>query len=292
MARSCGARSGGNDGPLRKRVPIIARCLVVLTWVWFPPIATSAQTSEPPVPLFTRNDIYLGAAFLLGTAALGPFDERVARRLQEPGAQAHRKTQLTATSVRLLADPGSVIIGVSFYGIGRLTHHERLADLGLHGTEAIAVGTVVTGVIKLTTGRSRPYVTNDTNPGDFGWFRGLTKGRDYASFPSGHTLSAFAAASAVTAEAGRWNHNTRWIVGSVLYTGATAVALSRLYNNQHWASDVILAAGIGTFAGNKVVRYQHRTNPNNRLDRWLLSASVSTGDNGALHFTIGPRFGR
>jgi membrane-associated phospholipid phosphatase len=249
--------------------------------------AQSASGSQPQVPLFTQNDAYLGAVFVIGTAALMPLDERVARRLQEPGAQAHLHVQQFATIVRLIADPGSIIIGASLYGIGRLTHHDRLADLGLHGTEAIAVGSVATGVIKVTTGRSRPYVTNDTNPQDFGLFRGM-RGRDYASFPSGHTLSAFAAASAVTAEAGRWNHNTQWIVGTVLYTGATAVGLSRLYNNQHWASDVILAAGIGTFAGNKLVRYQHRINPNNKVDRWLLGASVSTGSSNAIHLILGP----
>lgn len=233
------------------------------------------------MPLFTQNDIYLGAVFAIGTAALMPFDQRVAHRLQDSSAQAHLHIQQMSTVVRLIADPGSIIIGSSLYGIGRLTHHRRIADLGLHGTEAIAIGTAVTGVIKLSTGRSRPYVTNDTNPRDFSLMRGL-KGRDYASFPSGHTLSGFAAASAVTAEAGRWNHNTQWIVGTVMYTGATAVGLSRLYNNQHWASDVILAAGIGTFAGNKVVRYHHRTNPDNRFDRFFLGASVASGDKAQL----------
>lgn len=260
----------------------LARLMVVVLSVSLAPSSSYGQSSsgtEPRVPLFTQNDAYLAAFFAIGTAALVPFDERVARRLQVPSAQEHLHIQQLATVVRLIADPGSIIIGASLYGIGRLTHHERLADLGLHGTEAIAVGGAVTEVIKIAAGRSRPYVTNDTNPHDFALLRGL-RGRDYASFPSGHTLSAFAAASAVTAEAGRWNHNTQWIVGTVLYTGATAVGLSRLYNNQHWASDVILAAGIGTFAGNKVVRYQHRTNPHNKLDRWLLGASVSSGSAG------------
>jgi membrane-associated phospholipid phosphatase len=267
----------------------LARDLLLLGLCFAPPAVSLGQTTtstQPTVPLFTHNDIYLGAVFAIGTVALMPFDERVARRLQEPDAQSHLHVQQLATVVRLIADPGSLIIGGSLYGIGRLTHHARLADLGLHGTEAIAIGGATTEVIKLTAGRSRPYVTNDTNPRDYALLRGL-KGRDYASFPSGHTLSAFAAASAVTAEAGRWNHNTQWIVGTVLYTGATAVGLSRLYNNQHWASDVILAAGIGTFAGNKVVRYEHRTNPHNKVDRWLLGASVSTGTTNAVSLILG-----
>jgi membrane-associated phospholipid phosphatase len=59
-----------------------------------------------------------------------------------------------------------------------------------------------------------------------------------------------------------------------MYGGASAVAFSRMYNNQHWATDVIMAAGIGTFAGNKVIRFNHQTNKHNRLDKLLLSASI------------------
>jgi hypothetical protein len=42
-----------------------------------------------------------------------------------------------------------------------------------------------------------------------------------------------------------------------MYGGAALVGLSRMYNNRHWASDVITGAAIGTFAGTKVVRYHH-----------------------------------
>jgi hypothetical protein len=46
-----------------------------------------------------------------------------------------------------------------------------------------------------------------------------------------------------------------------------------MYNNQHWASDVAVGAAIGTFFGLKVVRYHH-SHPDNRIDRWLLSATL------------------
>jgi membrane-associated phospholipid phosphatase len=57
-----------------------------------------------------------------------------------------------------------------------------------------------------------------------------------------------------------------------LYGGATLVGVSRMYNNAHWGSDVVIGAAIGTFGGIKVVKYHH-TRPGNRLDRWLLSAT-------------------
>jgi membrane-associated phospholipid phosphatase len=67
-----------------------------------------------------------------------------------------------------------------------------------------------------------------------------------------------------------------------MYGGATAVGLSRMYDDQHWASDVLMGAAIGTFAGLKTVRFNH-THVGNELDRILLGARiVSTGNGTAL----------
>jgi membrane-associated phospholipid phosphatase len=105
-------------------------------------------------------------------------------------------------------------------------------------------------------------------------------------------VAAFAAAAAVSAETSRWwPQATYFGIGPVLYGGAAAVGLSRMYNNRHWASDVLTGAMIGTFAGTKVVRY-HRTHPGNRIDRWLLNASVSADRLHTVSFSILPALGR
>jgi membrane-associated phospholipid phosphatase len=54
-----------------------------------------------------------------------------------------------------------------------------------------------------------------------------------------------------------------------------------MYNNQHWASDVIAGAAIGTLTGIKVFRYQH-SHPDNWLDRKLLRAGISVSNTGML----------
>ena len=78
-----------------------------------------------------------------------------------------------------------------------------------------------------------------------------------------------------------WPDHT-WLVGPLTYGGAAAVGLSRMYNDKHWASDVVLGAGVGIVTGLKVVRYAH-AHPGNALDRWLLSTSVTPdGQGGAL----------
>ena len=72
-----------------------------------------------------------------------------------------------------------------------------------------------------------------------------------------------------------------WVVGPLMYAGATAVGLSRMYHNKHWASDVVIGAAIGTFSGRKVVQYAHG-HPGNLIDRVILRTSVVPDGNGGV----------
>jgi len=252
-----------------------------------------ADTGYHAPSLFTWRDGVLAAGFLAATILTRPIDKRAAVALQDSVWQANSIYQKTAAIVRNIALPGSGIIGVTMYATGRLTHSERLAQVGLHGTEALAIGAVTGTILKDTFGRARPFVdTTGPNPDDWQLLRGFHAGESYRSFPSGHSTAAFAAAAAVSAETSRWwPQLTYFGIGPILYGGAAAVGLSRMYNNRHWASDVITGAMIGTFAGTKVVRY-HRTHPGNRLDRWLLKAQVTIEPSNGASFSIAPALAR
>src|SRR5690349_15302830 len=113
--------------------------------------------------LFTYRDAVLAAAFAGLTVAMFPVDKSVASRLQNPNAQANHLFENAATDVRVLADPGSVIITASMYGIGKLAGWRNVADFGLHGAEALAVAGVATTFLKGVSGRARPFVSLDTN---------------------------------------------------------------------------------------------------------------------------------
>lgn len=239
-------------------------------------------------PLFSARDAWIAGGFVVGTLALAPLDRQVAEVLQDSLRQRSRPYQFGATGFRLIGFPGTVIIGGSMYAVGRLAGNERVADLGLHGTEAILLGTALNVTIKTLAGRARPY--NDVNnPYDFQLGRGWLNDR-FQSFPSGHALAAFAAAAAVTSETARWWPESKPWVGAATYSGAALVGLSRMYNNYHWTSDVIIGAGIGTFAGWKVVQYAH-DNPDNRIDQWLLGVTlVPSGGGHAARLWLLPVF--
>ncbi|MDQ6886139.1 MAG: phosphatase PAP2 family protein [Gemmatimonadota bacterium] len=247
-------------------------------------VPAQARDSTAPPPLFAARDAAYAGAFVLGTLAIAPLDKAIADYLQ--GApQAHRLLHPFSRTVEIITFPGAFVIGGGLYGAGRLAKNREMAELGLHGSEAIVIGLGVTSLLKYGVGRARPYVAR--NPHDYGFGRGLHDER-YRSFPSGHTLIAFAAAAAVTQETSEfWPHST-WYVAPAMYGGATLVGLSRMYNNKHWASDVIMGAAIGTFSGLKVVKYHH-DRPGNRLDRWLLGASLSgTGEGNVLRLLALP----
>jgi membrane-associated phospholipid phosphatase len=257
------------------------RCVraLLLLALLAPPAIAQVGDGTYQRPLFTWRDAVLAGGFAFGTLAIRPLDKSAAVSLQRPTSQQRKVLRTASAIVRTIAEPGSVIIGTSMYAVGRVSKSDRLAELGLRGTEALFVGEGFADVLKYSFGRARPFVdTVSPNPDDWQLLRGLHRGDPYRSFPSGHTVAAFAAAAAVSAETSRWwPQATYYGIGPMLYGGAVAVGVSRMYENRHWASDVIMGAAIGTFAGTKVVRY-HRTHPTNQLDRWLLRASLSPSD--------------
>lgn len=241
-------------------------------------VVAPSDTQHVHKTLFTWRDAALAGGFTALTIAMFPVDRHIAGQLQNPNTQANRFFDNSATGVELITSPGAFIIGGGMYAIGRWGGHPNLEDLGWHGTEAVLLSSAVTGLLKGTLGRARPFVVNDTNPHDFKFGGGFTSS-DRQSFPSGHTTTAFAAAAAVTSEMRRLYPGSVWYVAPVLYGGASLVGLSRMYHNKHWASDVALGAAIGTFSGLKTVRYSHN-HPDNRIDKLLLRATIEPNGNG------------
>lgn len=235
--------------------------------------------------LFHRSDLYVAGGFALATLALLPADQHIAQRVRDSSLVNNTTLKRLSSDVKFFGGPGPFLIGGTMYVVGRLGHVPRMAELAVHGTEAVVTGSAVAGVIKAIAGRNRPYVSNDANAHDFSFLRGL-RSDSAKSFPSGHATAAFSAAAAVVAETHEWWPHSTWYVAPVMYGGAAAVGLSRMYDNQHWASDVVLGAAIGTFAGLKTVRFNH-THTGNKVDHILLGARVVPTSNGtALAYSM------
>src|SRR5690348_17893162 len=137
-------------------------------------------------PLFTASDAWIAAGFIAGTVAMYPADRYFARKLQTPGNQENRFLSDAASTFKFMGTPGSMIIGVSMYGVGRIAKIDRMADLGLHGTEALLISQGIVSIAKGLAGRSRPEA-DITDPRSFVFARGFKNNDAYRSFPSGHS---------------------------------------------------------------------------------------------------------
>lgn len=90
-------------------------------------------------------------------------------------------------------------------------------------------------VLKHIVGRARPYLFEKLGPWHFELF---SRAAIFASFPSGHTITAFATAASLSFFLPRWS----W---PALYLAALPVAASRLIIGAHYPSDVLAGALIG-----------------------------------------------
>ena len=119
-----------------------------------------------------------------------------------------------------LVAPIAMVYGLDLIGVeGKNTFIDRTALLGLSG-----------GIYGLT-GYMTKYVSHRLRPNK----------KDYLSFPSGHTAVAFLGAEFLAQE-----YSDRSPVYTVIgYSVAVTTGIFRMYNRDHWFSDVVAGAGWG-----------------------------------------------
>jgi membrane-associated phospholipid phosphatase len=146
----------------------------------------------------------------------------------------------TATAV------GTALVPVSLYGAGVLHSNSKMKQTALLAGEAVAGTEILATVLKETTRRIRPSeIPSNSNFAD-SFYEGAG-----TSFPSGHAIVAFGAATVVARRYG----NHKW-VPYVSYGAAALIALSRVTLSAHYISDVFLGGALGYSVGRFVVLRQ------------------------------------
>ena len=127
----------------------------------------------------------------------------------------------------------------SLYAIGRLRKDSKMQHTALLAGEAMADTALVQTVLKDATMRLRPI----SYPAS-GWFATSSSPTSYirgnGSFPSGHSIEAFAVATIIARRYG----NHRWVPFAA-YGLASVVGFSRLTLNVHFLSDVFMGGVLG-----------------------------------------------
>jgi len=133
------------------------------------------------------------------------------------------------------------VVPAVFYGVSLLRHDSYDQGSALFAGEAVADDAILMVVMKAIARRARPTEFPVTGPYNDTFFHSNSSffGKG-TSFPSGHALMAF---SAATVFARRYKEH-RW-VPYLAYAAASAIAFSRITTGAHFPSDVFVGSALG-----------------------------------------------
>ncbi|MBA6313313.1 phosphatase PAP2 family protein [Cellulophaga baltica] len=130
------------------------------------------------------------------------------------------------------------------YLTGLVTKNEKLRRTGVLLIASATSAGLLQQLTKSLVGRARPVSgkTKDT-------FDPFNPSRNFHSFPSGHTMLAFTNAYAIAKQ-----FKNPWTKAGI-YTVGLIPGVSRMWDGQHWLTDVALGVAISIFTVESIDRY-------------------------------------
>jgi membrane-associated phospholipid phosphatase len=185
-------------------------------------------------PLRWNAGQYAAAALVTsGVVALAFYDDAISKYFLQNQTSG---TKQLSTVLRPLGNEWVVLGGsAGLYVMGQFIKKEKASCAGLQNIKAVLISSAFIFGVKHLTHRSRPFM----NEGSNNW-NVLSNQWNYTSFPSGHSTFAFATATTFS------SMSKKKMVPIIAYSIASGVALSRIHDQKHWASDVLAGAAIGT----------------------------------------------
>jgi membrane-associated phospholipid phosphatase len=221
----------------RRALPIVPAILLLLAHLPTGPLAAQATDSVPttatePRPLPPPVKLWHFGVAVGGVAAISLLDDDIQQWMMENRTQGMQDVADVWDEWGGFYVPTGIAVGT--LGLGYLTGKPEVTRTGARVATSVLGATLVGRGVKRLVGRARPSEADDQY--EFDPFS------DQSSFPSGHTLTAFAL-STTLADA----IDNTWVdVG--LYTLAAGTGVSRVVQNVHWFSDVVGGALVGITA--------------------------------------------
>jgi len=161
-------------------------------------------------------------------------------------ARSHSSSADRAVDIAVAYGDGlnAVILVGGLYGVGLVIREPWLRESMMLAGTAFLVSASISTVTKFVVGRARPYNELGNHS-----FKPFSFSEDFVSFPSGHTVVAFSISSVLAERIGN-----PWATVA-LYGLATATAVGRIYQDQHWLSDVVPAALFASTVGRSIARW-------------------------------------
>ncbi|MFL5481454.1 MAG: phosphatase PAP2 family protein [Gemmatimonadaceae bacterium] len=132
----------------------------------------------------------------------------------------------------------------TFYAASLLTGSTSMQHGALETAAAYIVSDVAESILKPVVGRERPYADGNSHR-----FRPFTNNGDWHSFPSAHVTHITSIAEAISMQA-----DSR-PVSAVCDVVVALVSWDRIYEDEHWTSDVTATAALSALISNATVRW-------------------------------------
>ncbi len=248
-------RGGRRPSAILFRCTPMPRSVAIFLWMLLALVTTGAT---PAVGQQSNVSVSNGA--------INDLDRAVQQSLQAPRVQQNIVLRFIGRAFNWWGGPGVVWFAALCWLGGRMWKRAVVSEIGLRGLEAIAVASALSGIIKGLVGRSRSFLTPG-EPWHWSFAHGWTDAR-YFSMPSGHTTATFAFAAAVTIAAVRIPRY-RAAIAVIVFASAGLVGFARVFTNQHWLSDVVVGALLGSITGIVLTQW-HKRHPQSPFDRRLL----------------------
>ena len=192
-------------------------------------------------PLHWTGTEWMKAALVAGTAvSLYSVDGDVKREVQKNRTSW---SDDTARGARLFGESAYTLPALgAFYLYGEFREDRKSSATALLGLESVVISGVFTTALKSLTHRNRPNTGHSADT-----WHGPRVSSSNMSFPSMHSASAFSLATVFATE-----YSDNRYIPPVVYGIATLTALSRINDNEHWASDVCFGSAVGFFTARTI----------------------------------------
>lgn len=197
-------------------------------------------------PFSSNKNLIISSAVVGGTILSSTVDKDVRKQFSVPGTEKYTGTFLDGPIAYGYVQYPS-IFGGALYTIGLLARESELRKTGRMLIQSLVYSGTVTMALRYATGRHRPF-SSSGNQYEFSWFNSAG---DTQSFPSGHTVVAFATSTILAEQIDTW-----WARG-ILYSFAALTGYARLHYDKHWFSDIVFGAALG-FGSSMFVIHRER----------------------------------
>ncbi len=204
-----------------------------------------------PFALATRDP----SRFLLGSIGISALilsDGTSYNALANPSWISHDSMVGPARTLSRMGDGTRAVALIAGFGlVGMVGGSDREKQTSVMLAEAVVTSSVWTGALKFLAGRERP---RDLHELGSDWTGPAARFDDdgihtqQASFPSGHSTGAWAAATVLAHQ-----YPSKHVVPVLAYGAATAVSYSRMVVGAHWLSDVVVGGLIGYGCARQVI---------------------------------------